>query len=39
MLIVDPKEQFVAVIFVPTNTDWVPESIISIKNIIWAGLQ
>lgn len=39
MLIVDPKEQFVAVIFVPTNADWVPESIISIKNIIWAGLQ
>jgi len=38
-LMIDKKEGLVAVFFVPTNVDWVPESMISVKNIIWSGIQ
>jgi len=38
-LIVDPAERFSAAVFVPTNSDWVPESVISVRNMIWSGLR
>lgn len=38
MMLVDPAEQFVAVYFVPSNEDWLPESMISVRTMMWAGL-
>ncbi|PWV90537.1 CubicO group peptidase (beta-lactamase class C family) [Paenibacillus cellulosilyticus] len=38
-LIVDPVERFVVVFFVPSIVDWVPESMLNLKNMIWSGLQ
>ncbi|MFD0617463.1 serine hydrolase domain-containing protein [Paenibacillus sp. GCM10027629] len=38
-LMVDAEEDFVVSFFVPTANGWVPESIVSIKNMIWSGLQ
>src|SRR5690606_18689725 len=38
MMLVDPAEQFAAVYFVPSNEDWLPESIISVRTMMWAGL-
>ncbi|MNP67642.1 hypothetical protein D3C76_1634980 [compost metagenome] len=37
-LMVDPDEELVVIFFVPSNVDWVPESMINVKNIIWSGL-
>ncbi|MGM0884964.1 MAG: serine hydrolase domain-containing protein [Bacillota bacterium] len=36
-LLIDPKQQAVIVFFVPSNTDWCPESINGTQNIIGAG--
>lgn len=38
-LIVDPAERFSAAVFVPTDSAWVPESVISVRNMIWSGLR
>lgn len=38
-LMVDPDEELVVVFFVPSLVDWVPESIINVKNVIWSGLK
>jgi CubicO group peptidase (beta-lactamase class C family) len=38
-LIIDPVEQFVAIFFVPTSLDWVPESVDHARNVIWSGIQ
>lgn len=38
LLMVDPDEDLVVAFFVPSNVDWVPESVIHVKNIIWSGL-
>jgi Beta-lactamase class C and other penicillin binding proteins len=38
-LMVDPVEQLVVVFFVPSIVDWVPESMLNLKNMIWSGLQ
>ncbi len=38
-LYIDPVEKFVAVYFVPSIPDWVPESLINTRNIIWSGIQ
>lgn len=38
-LMVDPDEELVVAFFVPSIESWVPESIISVKNVIWSGLQ
>ncbi|NLG85468.1 MAG: beta-lactamase family protein [Firmicutes bacterium] len=37
-LYVDPAEGLVAVYFVPTQVDWVPESIVNPRAIIWSGI-
>jgi len=37
-LFIDPLEQFIAVFMTPTNLDWVPESVINPRNIMWSGL-
>ncbi|MFD2611203.1 serine hydrolase domain-containing protein [Paenibacillus gansuensis] len=39
VLAVDPAEKFVAAVFVPTAEEWIPESILNVKNIIWSGLR
>jgi CubicO group peptidase (beta-lactamase class C family) len=39
MMLADPEEQFVAVYFVPSNEDWLPESIINVRTMMWAGLK
>lgn len=39
MLLIDPAERIVASFFVPTEADWVPLSIIGVRNIIWSGLK
>lgn len=39
MLLVDPAEQFAAVYFVPSNEDWLPESMINVRTMMWAGLK
>lgn len=39
MLLVDPAERFVAVYFVPSNVDWLPESMINVRTMMWAGLK
>jgi CubicO group peptidase (beta-lactamase class C family) len=39
LLMVDPAENFVAVLFIPSIVDWVPESIIHVKNVIWSGFR
>ncbi len=38
-LYVDPVEQLIAVYFVPTTIDWVPESIVNPLAVIWSGLE
>jgi CubicO group peptidase (beta-lactamase class C family) len=38
-VMVDHAEQFVVVFFVPTDVDWVAESIFNVRNIIWSGLR
>jgi CubicO group peptidase (beta-lactamase class C family) len=38
-LIVDDEERLVVSLFVPTAIEWVPESLINVKNIIWSGLR
>jgi CubicO group peptidase (beta-lactamase class C family) len=38
-LMVDPDEDLVVAFFVPSDVDWVPESVINVKNIIWSGLK
>ena len=38
MLYMDPEEDLVFTAFVPTNIDWVPESIIIPRSIVWSGL-
>ncbi|TFE29429.1 serine hydrolase domain-containing protein [Cohnella luojiensis] len=38
-LMIDPKLNAVIVYFVPTNLDWVPESIIHPQQLIWSGWQ
>jgi len=35
---VDPAESLVVSFFVPTNIEWVAESLINTKSIIWSGL-
>ncbi len=35
---VDPAEQFIAVYFVPTNQDWIPETMINPRAFMWSGL-
>ncbi|MBN2533940.1 MAG: serine hydrolase [Spirochaetales bacterium] len=35
---IDPDEELIAVYFVPTLIDWLPESVINPLGIIWAGL-
>lgn len=37
-LAIDPAEGFVAAFFVPTDVDWVPESLINAKAVIWSGI-
>lgn len=39
MMLVDPAEEFAAVYFVPSNEDWLPESIINVRTMLWAGLK
>ncbi len=36
---IDKKEKFIAVFFVPTEIDWVPESIWAPVSIIWSGIK
>jgi CubicO group peptidase (beta-lactamase class C family) len=36
-LLIDPKQQAVIVFFVPSNTDWCPESINGTQNVIGSG--
>ncbi|WP_051251530.1 serine hydrolase domain-containing protein [Paenibacillus harenae] len=36
-LLIDPKHQSVIVFFVPSNLDWIPESMIGTQNIIGSG--
>jgi CubicO group peptidase (beta-lactamase class C family) len=36
---IDPAEEFIAIYFVPTKVDWVPESLISPLGIMWGGLE
>ncbi|MCD4670642.1 MAG: beta-lactamase family protein [Actinomycetia bacterium] len=38
VLYIDPAESLVVSFFVPTIIEWVPESIINTKSIIWSGL-
>lgn len=38
VLCVDPAEKLVFVYFVPSDVDWVPESIINPRNIVWSAL-
>jgi CubicO group peptidase (beta-lactamase class C family) len=38
-LYIDPVEQLIAVYFVPTTIDWVPESIVNPLAVIWSGLE
>ncbi len=38
-LYIDPVEQLIAVYFVPTAIDWVPESIVNPLAVIWSGLE
>jgi len=37
-LYIDPVEQLIAVMIVPSQISWVPESIIGVQGIIWSGL-
>ncbi len=37
-LYIDPAEQLVAAIFVPSRIDFVPESIIGLQGMIWSGI-
>lgn len=37
-LYLDPTENLVAVFFLPSTFDWVPESVINSKSITWSGL-
>lgn len=37
-LYIDPVEKLVFVYFVPTNIDWVPESVINPRNLVWSSL-
>jgi len=39
MLLADPEERFVAAWFVPSNVDWLPESVINVRTMMWAGLE
>lgn len=38
-LYIDPAEKLVFVYFVPTAVDWVPESVINPRNLVWSSLQ
>jgi CubicO group peptidase (beta-lactamase class C family) len=38
MLFIDPSEELVYTAFIPTNIDWVPESVICVNTIIMSGL-
>ncbi|WP_199620798.1 serine hydrolase domain-containing protein [Paenibacillus alkalitolerans] len=38
-LLIDPAERLVSVFFVPTDVDWVPLSMIGVKNVIWSGIK
>jgi len=35
---IDPKEDLIAVFFVPTTIQWLPESVITPLSVIWSGL-
>lgn len=37
-LYIDPAEKLVFVYFVPTAVDWVPESVINPRNLVWSSL-
>lgn len=37
-LYIDPVEQLVAAVFVPSSAEWVPESIVGVQGIIWSGI-
>lgn len=39
MLYMDPEEDLVIAAFVPTNIGWLPESLISVRSIIYSGLN
>jgi CubicO group peptidase (beta-lactamase class C family) len=36
---IDPKEQFIAIYFVPTKLGWIPEGVITPRNIMWSGIR
>ncbi len=36
---IDPKEQFIAMYIVPTKLGWIPEGVITPRNIIWSGIR
>lgn len=38
-LLIDPEHQAVVIYFVPSNLDWVPESINHPQQLIWSGWQ
>jgi CubicO group peptidase (beta-lactamase class C family) len=38
-LYIDPVEKLIAVYITPTSLDWVPESVINVRNVIWSGIQ
>ncbi|MBN1647553.1 MAG: beta-lactamase family protein [Spirochaetales bacterium] len=37
--LVDPKEELIAIFFVPSSIEWLPESIYNPPQIIWSGLE
>lgn len=38
MLYIDPSEDLLYIAFIPTNNNWVPESVINVSSIIMSGL-
>jgi CubicO group peptidase (beta-lactamase class C family) len=38
-LYIDPKEQFITVFFVPQSAEWVPESLINARSLMWSGIN
>jgi CubicO group peptidase (beta-lactamase class C family) len=37
-LYIDPVEDFIMTVFVPSNVSWVPESILSVQAVAWSGI-
>ena len=38
-LLIDPREDFICVYFVPSSIDWLPESVRMPPQVIWSGLM